>query len=1036
MTTESFPKAEETPILNTGLGLDQEKRNSLIAILSPTEVISQENVSLGNGLQNSTLEVSEVSEPQFPKVSPLSSNIESSPNSDEPLPLKNDTPISPDDITVKTSAQLPESSLLVSDNEVVAKSEELSPSKESTPPESFTPKQSTVNFLNTKYAKEASEKITLDSKTKIQTLENSYLNFKRGTTSGRTYDRVEATLKRYGFNSKVTLPWFKFFQKLERNFKPVDTRTLIIILFYQDPLKEPELSMDFPEISAKDMRDLVTKVTKAFGFFDSKKLESQSTFHAQRALFSRIDIDASVLLSWFEGFQLLLKTLPEAELVTLIKVFLSQVWQRVLKTTPKDSDLLSLASVPIVPPSLMVVQTPNVPSSTDSSQLPNAAHCTDPNQPCISPFGTKTRPLSPSGATPQSISPQFDWNGEVSDEDPSLEALEFILPQDLPCNTPKYVKFPRCRSCVAKKTDICRFKYVRLFAENSSGSLVVGHRFLKPEGISLLGENKPLVFRPGKKRQIISEADRFEAPQLPLAPLVHKTPTELEVRDNAFYTMSCIAPTLVKILEAEVDHLENNAGRLSYRRPTPLMGQTCDACSTGIFSCFWMCRTCGKELCLLCYHHWGEERSLRFGMLESCVFRKLHKRNQFVPVTNYLPNTIYSLLSSVTEFMNKNTCPPALLPLNQSLFFQPDYPSLPFPYCEPSEIGVKDFQACWQRGQPMVLKSAPGESKYPCGPDHLMEHYGKVQTEILKPGGESLGLRSVGDFFRHFDDPEKGQLNMKIKDWPSKGNFSDYFPHLNRDFINQLPFPESMSYTGSLNLVSLLPSDSHKIPDLGPKMYAAYAGSSGSEIGTTQLHLDAADAINILKHSGGPNGEPGAIWDLFRREDADGLRDYIRFKFGQIYAISDPIHDQAFYLSDEILEDIYLCKGIRSYRVFQKQNEVVLVPAGCPHQVRNLHPCVKLAMDFVAPEGVASCLLLASQFRMLPPSHRRGVDILGTSTLLARSWATCMERLGLSSPFDNDDVAPLIFSKKKRDFETPLKSKRVRLASEDSEFTI
>jgi len=233
----------------------------------------------------------------------------------------------------------------------------------------------------------------------------------------------------------------------------------------------------------------------------------------------------------------------------------------------------------------------------------------------------------------------------------------------------------------------------------------------------------------------------------------------------------------------------------------------------------------------------------------------------------------------------------------------------------------------------------------------------------------------------------------------------------------------------------MLPKSSHKVPDLGPKMYAAYAGSSGSTVGTTQLHLDAADAINVLQHSGGPPDAPGAIWDLFRREDADELREFIRFKFGQCYAISDPIHDQAFYLTDELLEELYISKSIRSFRVYQKVGEVVLVPAGCPHQVRNLHPCIKLAMDFVAPEGAAACLRLVSQFRALPRGHNRGVDIIGSSTLLARSWATCLSRQNLPSPFEKDDVAPLIHAQKRKtdDTSTPVSKRYCYNSSESTE---
>ena len=95
----------------------------------------------------------------------------------------------------------------------------------------------------------------------------------------------------------------------------------------------------------------------------------------------------------------------------------------------------------------------------------------------------------------------------------------------------------------------------------------------------------------------------------------------------------------------------------------------------------------------------------------------------------------------------------------------------------------------------------------------------------------------------------------------------------------------------------------------------------------------------------------------------------------------------------------------------QKLGEAVIIPAGCPHQVRNLkvctllvtkqlnscaifhnissniwvvwtehfsfvQSCIKVAMDFVSPENVGECLKLTEEFRRLPFSHRAKEDKL------------------------------------------------------------
>jgi len=39
-------------------------------------------------------------------------------------------------------------------------------------------------------------------------------------------------------------------------------------------------------------------------------------------------------------------------------------------------------------------------------------------------------------------------------------------------------------------------------------------------------------------------------------------------------------------------------------------------------------------------------------------------------------------------------------------------------------------------------------------------------------------------------------------------------------------------------------------PDLGPKMYNAYGSSLQPDKGTTNLHLDISDAVNVMVYSG------------------------------------------------------------------------------------------------------------------------------------------------------------------------------------------
>lgn len=139
-----------------------------------------------------------------------------------------------------------------------------------------------------------------------------------------------------------------------------------------------------------------------------------------------------------------------------------------------------------------------------------------------------------------------------------------------------------------------------------------------------------------------------------------------------------------------------------------------------------------------------------------------------------------------------------------------------------------------------------------------------------------------------------------------------------------------------------------------------------------------------------PNGEvgnqpsAGALWDIFRREDAGKLRDYLvkhsrefkHFKCRPVEQVIHPIHDQCFYLTTEHKRRLNEEYGIEPWTFVQKLGEAVFIPAGCPHQVRNLKSCIKVALDFVSPENVHECVKLTEEFRLLPVKHRVNEDKL------------------------------------------------------------
>lgn len=340
---------------------------------------------------------------------------------------------------------------------------------------------------------------------------------------------------------------------------------------------------------------------------------------------------------------------------------------------------------------------------------------------------------------------------------------------------------------------------------------------------------------------------------------------------------------------------------------------------------------------------------------------------------------------------------------------------------------IKLFQNQWRRGQPvMVSKITDHLDLELWRPESFSRDFGVRTNDLVNClNGKVVTGRTMKDFWDGFECIEKRLMDgkdrpmlLKLKDWPPGDDFAEILPERYADLMKSLPMGEYTFRTGELNLASRLPTY-FVPPDLGPKMYNAYGSALHSDKGTTNLHLDVSDAVNVMVYVGiskedGKSREyiqkafqaideggcdilmrgrvrekertPGALWHIFSPKDVPKIRQFLNGvilkKGGKIHDNHDPIHDQTHYLDKKLRQELKKQFNVTGYAIAQCLGDAVFIPAGAPHQVRNLHNCIKVAEDFVSPENIAHCFKLTNEFRSLSESHSNHEDKLQIKNII------------------------------------------------------
>lgn len=605
------------------------------------------------------------------------------------------------------------------------------------------------------------------------------------------------------------------------------------------------------------------------------------------------------------------------------------------------------------------------------------------------------------------------------------------------CQSQRYSAWPKCCHCTSKVTgDTCRFQWLRVFPlKLVNGDL----RPLEPNSDADLNVAAPFL---------------ADEPEKNIVPFQYPEASSLYPPANTGSSRSLkaiAAQSLLPTMRQELAHAQQE--QTLWRKPEVDFRPQCEYCLTSIFSASFLCRRCGKEYCLDCAAAFAshDQSAKVANSLFLCVQRRQHTATYLCPMTRLrvdeLKDEITQMEAAAAQAQD------AVLPKaqaaasraaaiaaklqdtststgdSQELDGEKQYSGLeadamigshPLTTFSAASLDESTFQTAWSRGEPIVVTgclpkvsdakpedATSGESSQNWGPHSFTQApYDEEDCYITRCDKDNIHqVVKVPTFFETFGKSAQekremlGQGVWKLKDWPPGSSFKAEFPRLYEHFNQTLPIPSYTRRDGRMNISALFPLNGNA-PDLGPKMYNAWPSEENqTSKGSTRLHMDVADAVNVMYHAATPTNvdelpsdhpyrQGVAAWDIFPAEDAQAVRGYLsETRASVLFAHEDPIHSQRHFLDP--MDRIRLWeRGVRSWRIYQKQGEAVFIPAGCAHQVCNLTDCMKIAVDFVSPENVARCFQLTKEFRALSNDTIKSwkEDILQLKAMLWHAW--------------------------------------------------
>ncbi|KAI3800334.1 hypothetical protein L1987_28424 [Smallanthus sonchifolius] len=170
-------------------------------------------------------------------------------------------------------------------------------------------------------------------------------------------------------------------------------------------------------------------------------------------------------------------------------------------------------------------------------------------------------------------------------------------------------------------------------------------------------------------------------------------------------------------------------------------------------------------------------------------------------------------------------------------------------------------------------------------------------------------------------------------------------------------------------------------------------------------NCDSDDEDLCHDEYGSPSGSEGKVvdthgaqWDVFRREDVEKLVEFLRKYSSELNSsycspkkVVHPILDEIFYL--DAFQKKYLKEefDVEPWTFEQRIGEAVIIPAGCPYQVKKVKSCVNVVLESVSPESASMGIKLSDEIRQLPVNHKAKGKMLDVKKMTIHSVNAAVE---------------------------------------------